>query len=291
MAGGAKRAARSSPGSGDIPVDFSKKRDALVRGFLKRGVEFTEELLKENEELRRDVARLSVDGARLRAQVASDDAIRELLRTIEALEHEKKSLLERSNELESLSRNYEGRSGEMEREISDLATLHVAGTQLHTSFRPRRVVRQLAELMGQLVGAEAFVMYLIEPDGKNARAFYTEGLSAGTEPEPVAIADGVIGETCATGLLHMRRDGKLERGSFADPLAVVPLTVEGRPVGAIAVLAMLAHKAEWASVDEELFQLVGRSAGSALLSASLYASMESPLEALQGLRNGGSTDG
>ena len=93
----------------DAPVDLTKEREAFVRTFLRKGVELTEDLLRENQELQSEMSRLQIDNARLRAQVASDDAIRELLRTVDALEQEKKDLMSRSRELEQATRKHQGR--------------------------------------------------------------------------------------------------------------------------------------------------------------------------------------
>ena len=89
----------------DAPVDLTKEREAFVRTFLRKGVELTEDLLRENDVLQSQLSSLQIENARLRAQVASDDAIRELLRTVEALEQEKKELMQRSRELEQAKLN------------------------------------------------------------------------------------------------------------------------------------------------------------------------------------------
>ena len=41
----------------DMPMDLRKERESFVRTYLKRGVELTEELLGENEELRGEIAK------------------------------------------------------------------------------------------------------------------------------------------------------------------------------------------------------------------------------------------
>src|SRR5690606_3527613 len=145
----------------DVPLDLVKEREVFVRSFLKKGVEYTEHLLKENDELRDELLRLRDDNARLRAQVASDDAIRDLLRTVEALEKERRDLVERSERLEATRREDEGRQAEIEQEVNDLANLYIASYQLHASLSVRRVVRHLRDMCGQLVGALGFVIYIV----------------------------------------------------------------------------------------------------------------------------------
>ena len=50
---------RERPAS-DKPLDLIKERDAFVRSFLKKGVEYTEQLLRENHQLRRELEQLQL---------------------------------------------------------------------------------------------------------------------------------------------------------------------------------------------------------------------------------------
>lgn len=267
----------------DAPIDLTREREAFVRTFLRKGVELTEDLLRENQELQGKLAHLQMDNARLRAQVASDDAIRELLRTVEALELEKAELMNRSRELEKATDKHQGRYTELEHELNDLANLYVASFQLHVTLAPRRVLRNVQELLAQLVGAEAFVIYVVDPDGKHAQPVGSEGV-AERELGPVQLGAGKIGEALATGIASMQSGHPLVRSTLKNPLAVIPLEADGRCVGAIAIVSLLAQKNAWASVDQELFRLLGAHAATALIAASLYSRTPGPAAALAGLR-------
>jgi hypothetical protein len=48
-------AADKSRGS-DLPVNLLKEREAFVRSFLRKGVEYTELLLRENQDIRRELS-------------------------------------------------------------------------------------------------------------------------------------------------------------------------------------------------------------------------------------------
>lgn len=264
----------------DLPLDLAKERESFVRSFLKKGVEYTELLLHENGQLRDELQAALEDNARLRAQVASDDAIRDLLRTVERLESERESLLERSTLLERVEREHAGRQAAIEQEINDLANLYIANFQLHASFSPRRVVRHLCDLMGQLVGAHGFAIYLVDAAGKRANPIAYEGLSD-AEVKPIDVGVGAVGEACLTGIRRVR-SGALTGASREEPLAVVPLLADGRPIGVIEIVTVLPHKNEWASVDHELFELVAEQAGAALVAANSYDPNEGPLRTLAG---------
>ncbi|MBO6935572.1 MAG: GAF domain-containing protein [Deltaproteobacteria bacterium] len=263
----------------DVPLDLIKERDAFVRSFLKKGVEYTEQLLRENGELREELDQLRDDNTSLRAQVASDDAIRELLVTVEELRKERDRLVQRSQKLEDTEAEHAGRQAKIEQEINDLANLYVAGFQLHASLSPRRVVRHVCDMLGQLVGAEAFVLYLVD-SSKTIVPLAHEGL----EEAPSSIDEGVgpVGEAILTSL-PIIRERDLHGGSIDDPVAVIPLTAEGRAVGAISVVRVLSQKNEWANVDHELFQLIGHQAAVAMIAANLYDTDKGPKDALAGL--------
>lgn len=265
----------------DLPLDLIKEREQFVRSFLKKGVEYTELLLEENRELHDEVARLRDENARLRSHVASDDAIRDLVKTIEKLEAERRNLLARSDELERTKREHAGRQAEIEQEINDLANLYIASYQLHASLSVRRVVRHLCDMAGQLIGAEAFVIYLVDEASKKVVPVAHEGLGELTPPE-LDLGDGPIGEVCLTGIRRVREEA-LHRGSLEDPAAILPITADGKPVGAVAILRLLEQKSGWANVDRELFQLLSAQAGAALVAANLYADQSGPTQALAGL--------
>ncbi len=264
----------------DVPLDLAKEREAFVRSFLKKGVEYTETLLKENMELRQELQDALRANAELRAQVASDDAIRDLLRTVERLEGERRALLARSDKLEQAEQEVVRRQATVEQDLSNLANLYIATFQLHASLSPRRVLRHLRDMMGQLVGAYGFVIYLIDEGVRKAVPIAHEGLEE-ADVEAVDLGVGTVGEACLTGIQRVRERG-LHDDSIDGPIAVLPMMVEGRCVGVIEIRTVLEQKTEWASLDHELFQLVISQAGNAMIAANLYEGEKGPLAALEG---------
>lgn len=268
--------------TGEAGGSLLKEREAFVKNFLRKGVEFTEELLRENVELQHKLSQLEADNTGLRTQVKSDDAIRDLLRTIEALEKEKRSLLDKSSQLEQASRRYEGRYAAIEQELNDLANLYVASFQLHATLRPIHVIQHIKELLAQLVGAERFVLYLLRDDGKTAHPIAFEGVME-SELSPISVGEGAVGKVCASGVSQVKQGEPLGQGTMEAPLAVLPMQVDSQTVGAIAIVSLLEQKVAWAQVDQELFHLLGSHAATALLSANLYSKQPDVLTALEGL--------
>ncbi len=267
--------------SSERPVDLSRERESFVRTFLKKGVELTESLLEENKSIRAELAEAQREIARLRAQVASDDAIRDLLRKIESLESERNKLLERSTALEESTRRTEHRNVEVEQELHDLANLYIASSHLHSTLSVRGVMRHLKELLQQLVGAEKFVIYLLDAEAQVARPVAFDGYEPGAL-EPVRHGEGAIGEVFMTGVARVH-DAVGPNGSLENPIAVIPLMVRDKAVGAIAIVSLFTQKAVWAAVDRELFHLLGTHAATALIAGNLYADATGPLEALRGV--------
>jgi hypothetical protein len=263
----------------DQPADLRAERETFVRNFLHKGVELTEDLIRENQGLEQQVRHLQDDNTRLRAQLASNDAIRELLVTIENLERERKSLLSRSDELELARQQHEQRHSEVENELNDLASLYVASFQLSGTLSVGRVVRHMCELLEQLVGAQSFVIYIVSPDGKRGLPVGSRGQGEVAGLPSVSVEDGVIGDVCLTGVprisdpQHVRKEG--------EPIAVLPLVFDTEVVGIIAISKLLPHKRGWVRVDDELFKLLSAHGATALIAANMYATEGGPRAALR----------
>lgn len=264
----------------DLPGDLVREREAFLRSFLKKGFELAEELLAENAELRSEIEHLRERSAQLRAALQADGGVRELLDRIESLERERRAFAEESTERAMRLRTVDARFAELERELGDLANLYVAAFQLHQSLSPRHVLRHILDTCGQLVGSRATVVYVVDRARSVAVPVAWDGVGE-TLPTEVALGDGPIGESCLTGIARIREHPE---AVDQEPAAVIPLQVEGKPVGAIAILSWLPQKSAWAAVDHQLFQLLGTHAGHALVGANLYTgSGLDPLDALRGL--------
>lgn len=267
--------------SSDAPVDLSQERESFVRQFLRKGVELTEGLLEENKVLVDKLQELQQENARLRAQIASDDAIRDLIRKIDRLEAERNELLTRSTQLEATKQESEVRNTQVEQELHDLANLYIASHHLHTTLSVRGVVHRLVELLQQLVGAEVCAIYLMDKGGKTAFAIGADGVEK-DEVAEVIVGEGPVGEVMMTGLAYIQEDIS-EAGTLERPLVAIPLMVRDKAVGAIAVARVFEQKSVWAAVDHELFKLLGSHAGNALVAANLFAEAAGALDALDGL--------
>jgi hypothetical protein len=260
---------RPSTPSDRPPEDLKKERDAFIQQFFRKGAQFTEELLKENERLRERIADLEHENGKLRAHLASDEAIRDLIRKIEELEREKQELLSRSARAEAVKDNFTAMYQEVEGELANFANLYVATAQLHSARSVRGVLRALKELLAQLLGAAAFGVYFVSDDGEDLVAIATEGVDA-ADVAKIPAKKGPIGRAFASGevVFDVARD--VSKGSLEDPVAIVPLHIDGRVHGVIAIFGTLPQKTEFVAIDRELFKLLGAQAAPALVNARLF---------------------
>lgn len=270
---------QSGSSSSDAPgADLRSERDQFLRKFT-GGAKLTEEFLREFEQLQQRLHFLEAENAGLRAKVEADEAIRELLSKIERLESEKRELISRFHHAEAQSRDFTARVQEVESEFANLANLFVASNQLHSSLSPRGVTRRIKEVLAQLVGAERYCMYLSNSDGTELVPIAHEGVT-GAALAPVKIADSELGQALLKGTAQVS-DFDPTSGTVERPAAIIPLSVDEKTVGVIAIFSTLAQKKRFDTVDFELFKLLGQHAAAALVSASLFANTDRKLPGLE----------
>jgi len=243
----------SKPGSAvdsdSPPLDLQSERQRFVEGFT-RGTKLTEDFIHDYERLLERLQTLEGENESLRAQV------------------------------EAISKQFTKRVTEVESEFSNLANLYVASNQLHSTLSPRGVTRRIKEVLAQLVGAERYSVYLANADGKELVPIASEGVPGG-ELLPVPIAGTRLGAVFGSGKSEIEEETDPSQGHLERPAAVIPLVVDERVVGVIAIFATLSQKTRFDSVDFELFRLLGQQAASALVSASLFAEAERKLPGLE----------
>jgi nitrate/nitrite-specific signal transduction histidine kinase len=250
-------------------TDLLGQRDTFIHTFFKKGAELTEELLREDEKLRNRLRELEAENAALRAQVASDDAIRDLLLKIESLEREKNELVSRYTDAEASSTQYSRRFSDIEAENAKLASLYVASYQLHSSLDLRTVIRHIKELLAQFVGARSFAIYLADHEKQEVVPVASEGVAT-SNLRRVRFGEGPIGAAFASGHAQWV-EGDSTAGTLDEPAACVPMRMDDLSVGVIVVFSTFEQKPSFVDVDFELFRLLGAHAASALAASRLFA--------------------
>jgi hypothetical protein len=280
---------RSDRPPADLAAQLKVQRDSFVHTFFKKGAEFTEELLHENERLRKAQADLETENAALRTHLASDEAIRDLLRKIDDLEHEKSMLLSNMHEAEAVSKRFVNRHAQIEEDLLNLANLHVASYHLHSTLRLPLVVRHLKELLAQLVGARAFAIYVADEAENELVAIASEGLEPAKlanvrvgSAEVANSAAGTIERVFLTGLAQVVEGPLTEKPGL---IACLSMRVDNRAIGVIVIHSLFPQKEQFVAVDHELFKMLGQHAASALVGAQLYAASDGRLPGIDALRS------
>jgi len=245
--------------------DLKQKRDAFLQTFFKRGASLTEQLVGENRRLRSRIEALEEESASLKTQLASDTAIRDLLKKIALLEREKARLLSTVHDQAAISNRF----AEVESELEAFANLYVASSQLHASLCVRTVVRNVRELLLQLVGVRSLGIYFVDNAGRHLVPIASDGVDLATLPKiplrqaaPANAVSAAIERTFLTGVPHVTGGQAGET-----PAACIPLEYADRVVGTIVIYALLGHKKGFVAVDRELLKLLETQAGGAIVSA------------------------
>ncbi len=231
---------------------------------------YAHDLLAENERLRTLLASLESERQHLEAEVAA--ARDELARHRREQGRLESQLLEIEQENQRFSAQYV----EVERQNTNLANLYVASYRLHGTLDRAEVVTVVQEILANLVGTEESAIFEAAEDG-SALVLVA---STGIDPENcrgIAPGQGLIGQAVASGEPWVRGATPAEAALpyEAELTACIPLVLDGRAIGAIALFRLLPQKSGViGDLDRELFDLLATHAATAL-----YCSARSRTEA------------
>jgi nitrate/nitrite-specific signal transduction histidine kinase len=265
-------------------LDLAASKREFIETFFKRGAEFTEELMRENERLRFRVVQLEEERRALLSRGdptpgSSQSTLRELVARIESLESERQALVDRYAGVERQNADFSSRYHDIERENNNLANLYVASYQLHSTLDLREVTQIILEILLNFVGAKTFAIQLVDDERRRFRTLAAEGVDRAKVPE-TALDEGRVGQAVASGQPFYDEPRLRARADLNQPSIVVPLKIRERAVGAIVIWDLLIQKTALADVDYELFNLLGAHAASALMGAKLNAELKGRQPAL-----------
>ncbi|NJC89202.1 MAG: GAF domain-containing protein [Desulfuromonas sp.] len=251
--------------------------------LFKKGAEFTQDLLKENERLRFRIVKLEeslkerdlVGGTAL-----SQDSAR-LLKKIEELEQEKAEILGRVRRAEEENQDFANRYVEIEEENNMLANLYIASYQLHSTLDFKEVTQIILEIVINLIGAEEFGLLLLDEKTNKLEPIACEGLELGQLPS-VGVGSGIIGDSVKSGENFFTESMEGYQRDFLNPMVCIPLKIKEHVIGVIVIYKLLTQKEKFTSVDYELFSLLAGHAATAVFSSRLYSESERKLSTIQG---------
>lgn len=245
---------------------------------FKKGAEFTQDLLRENERLRYRVLELENAQGGVAAGVGSESV---LLSRIKELEQEKRDILDRIKQVEDENQDFANRYVEIETENNNLANLYIASYQLHSTLDFKEVLQIIMEIVINLIGAEEFALMLLDEKTGDLQAVACEGLDRDEIP-PVKLGSGLIGQTLQSGESYFSEDMEGYKRDILSPMVCVPLKIKEHVIGVLAIYKLLLQKDKFAQVDYELFTLLAGHAATAIFGARLYSDSERRLSTIQG---------
>jgi transcriptional regulator with GAF, ATPase, and Fis domain len=259
----------------------AKRAEEFLQVF-KKGAEFTQEILKDNERLRYQVLEFE-ERLKLRDDMGSggDSVSDKLLERIQALEKEKKEILERILHVEKENIDFANRYVEVESENNMLANLYIASYQLHSTLDFREVLQVITEIIINLIGAEEFAIMLLDEKTNKLQAMAGEGLELDELPT-IGLGEGVIGQMAKTGENYFIDEMENYVRDFGHPIVCIPLKIKEHVIGVIVIYKLLTQKSRFAEVDYELFTLLAGHAATAIFSSKLYSESERKLSTIQG---------
>jgi len=261
---------------GQEPPD--QRGEEFLQAF-KKGAEFTQDLLKENERLRYRIIELE---EAVRSQGGEEVPSKALQEKVKKLEEEKQEILLRIREVEEENEDFANRYVEVEEENNNLANLYIASYQLHSTLDFSEVLQIIMEIVINLVGAEVFGVLLFDEKSNQLTAFATEGMEKEDLP-PVKIGEGIIGEVVKSGENYFKENlAETEKVEPLNPLVCIPLKIKERVIGVIVIYKLLQQKDSFRDVDYELFTLLAGHAATAIFGSKLYSESERKLSTIQG---------
>jgi len=256
------------------------KAEEFLQVF-KKGAEFTQDLLRENERLRYRVLELENSLGGSACSSGADNQSQILMSRIKELEQEKQDILDRIRQVEDENQDFANRYVEIEAENNNLANLYIASYQLHSTLDFKEVLQIIMEIVINLIGAEEFALMLLDEKTGDLQAVACEGLDREEIP-PVKLGSGLIGQTLQSGESYFAEDMDAYQRDILSPMVCVPLKIKDHVIGVLAIYKLLVQKDKFAQVDYELFTLLAGHAATAIFGARLYSDSERRLSTIQG---------
>jgi len=236
---------------------------------------YVQDLLGDNEKLRRLVASLESDKSRLLGEkMALQEKLLTLREELDRIYHEQSDLRRQLAEIEAANQQHSRQYGEVELQNNNLANLYVASYQLHSTLDRAEVLAAIKEIVINLIGCEELGIYELGADGAALRLVGSFGI------DPVAyatvpIGSGIIGKTAVSGEIYLPGKG-IDHGRTpreTNLTVCVPLKLGEKVSGALAIFRLLPQKKGLETIDYELFNLLATHAGTALYLTRLHSDM------------------
>ena len=236
-----------------------------VEHVVQHTQQFIEDTLRENERLRALAVRL--EGERARAA----DHVVELKELIAKLKLQHVRQQQQMSQAENENQRFSAEFSEIEQQNSNLANLYVASYRLYASLDRREVLQVIHEVIINLIGSEELAIFELDSGVQRLKLLSSFGIDEQGYAE-LPLNKSPIARAAVSGEMFVRdQPAKHETPLPSNLTAVIPLKVQSRVIGVIAIFRLLPQKQSLAAVDRELFALLGSHAAMALYCSGLHA--------------------
>lgn len=238
---------------------------------------YVRDLLAENTKLRTVVASMESEIAQLKDErLRLQERVLSAREELDRIRSEETSLQRKLASIEAehtrCSQDFEA----LEQQNLDLSNLYVASYRLHGTLARKEVLGIIQEIIINLIGCEELAIFEVTPDGTALALAASFGVDAARFAR-IPLGAGEIGRAAQGSEVYVA-DHKVQTPAHGFPeesdlTTCIPLKLDGRPTGAIALFRLLPQKARLEALDRELFELLATHAATALYSAGLQTAL------------------
>jgi hypothetical protein len=226
------------------PIDYSRRVQAETESYIR-------DLLDQTQRLRTLAASLQAEKEALQEELSS------LRVELDRRKVEEAGLQQQLVEVARANQDSLDRYHEVVLQNASISNLYVATYRLHGTVDRESVLGAIQEVAANLIGCEELAFFVPAGGGERLRPLAAVGLEAARLPT-VALGEGPIGTAAASLEIYSSDSpGTTESEESPDVSACVPLHVEGRLLGVVALYRLLPQKFDgFTDLDLELLRLI-----------------------------------
>jgi CheY-like chemotaxis protein len=189
----------------------------------------------------------------------------------------------RISELEQENIDFANQLVQVEDVNNNLTNLYIASSRLHSTLDRKETLEIIKEVVINFVGAERFAVFIHDDVEKVLRFETGEGFDDDYQMPEIRMGEGLLGEIASKNENYFAKEmvGQESDDPMA-PLVAIPLMIQGELLGLLAIYRLFIQKEQLASIDYQLFSMLGDHAATALFSSTLYGRSERKRQTYQG---------
>ncbi|HEU4388582.1 MAG TPA: GAF domain-containing protein [Blastocatellia bacterium] len=154
---------------------------------------------------------------------------------------------------------------ELQRQNTHLANLYVASSRLHGTMNRREGLETIQEIIINLIGSEELAIFELEETDSVLSLLSSVGIDS-HKYQTIPVDSGPIGCTVISGKSYLAGQSSIEnyRCEELDLTACVPIRLNGKVRGVIAIFHLLQQKNGFETTDYELLDLLADQAATAI---------------------------